>query len=276
MKKYCWVLAALLLVLLGFCCATERPEVRQDVSFLRNDFVILEVKSTRSKEYNWGGQEYIGMFFRQGEDYYLTSSIPDYTDGSSPHFVKYLGQNVVMISHGLAVENGRLVAEYFNAYPKDDDPRNDKCGEWKKASVPFGDFYGREHVSVPLPENIPLEEEYSKKYGVGGFFKLNEPAIESLIPKLKTYIRTNDSAAFADLILYPMYSGFVDSKGQGIWLENADDFIKYYPRIFSSHTLNELLNLADDDLFCNWQGLMINNRIWLFGRTNGKIYFKKL
>ncbi len=272
MKNNYWLIVVLLLVLLGFGCTPERPEARQDVSFLRDDFVILEVKSTRSAEYNWGGREYIGMFFRQGDDYYLTSSIPDYTDGSSPHFVKYLGKNVMMISHGLAVEDGRLVAEYFNV----DAPRNNGCEEWKKVSVPFGDFYGRVHTSEPLPENISLEGEYSEKYGVGGFSKDHEPTIESLIPRLKKYIRTNDSAAFANLILYPMYSGIVDSDGKGIWLENADDFIKYYPRIFSSHTLDELLDLADDDLFCNWQGLMINRHMWLFPGIEGKIYFKKL
>ena len=144
-----------------------------------------------------------------------------------------------------------------------------KQGEdWHEVGVPFGDFFGDTHTSKMKFWEYSLAEPYSEKYGVAGVLKREDAAVEAFLPTLQKHLRNNDADAISKMIIYPIHIG-------DRWFENRHEFLKYYPRIFTEEKKQELLELQNKDMLCNYKGLMFSYGLW-FSPIDDKAYFDVL
>ena len=236
----------------GCCCPEKTPEL-----------TVIEFASSRDSNYNFGGRQYLVLLCKQGENYFLQSHIPDDTGQNRTVFARNMGKNVLIASNGLTFENGQMTVEY-----------RDNNENWHKARVPFGDFYGDKHVSqVKFIEDLP-NEPVSDKYRPAGVFKKEEQALETFLPTLQKHIRNNDADAISKMLTYPAEINIMDI--DACYLETRDEFLKYYPHIFTEKVKKNLLKLQNKDIFCNHTGFMINSGMWFYIGGDGKAYFYAL
>ena len=137
------------------------------------------------------------------------------------------------------------------------------CG--KKVSVPFGDVYGGIHVSEMPPYK---KSRYSKKYGVCGALEKDDAAIESCLPTLQKLLRRDDAEALADMMIYPIPVNIGFSL---TFIKNREEFVKFYPRLFTPTRKREILKLPVTDIFCNYKGLMLDRGLWFTIATDGSV-----
>ena len=235
----------------GCCCPEKTPEL-----------TVIEFASSRDSNYNFGGRQYLVLLCKQGENYFLQSHIPDDTGQNRTVFARNLGKNVLIASNGLTFENGQMTVEY-----------RDNNENWHKARVPFGDIYGDKHVSqVKFSLELP-SEPYSEKYGVAGVLKREEPIVEKFLVTLQKHIRNNDADAISKMIIYPAEIRVPDI--DICYLENRDDFLKYYPHIFTEEIKKNLLKLQNKDIICTGEGLRFYCilSMWFQISIDGKAYF---
>lgn len=239
-------------IFISGCCYQERfPEM-----------TVIEFASSRDSNYNFGGRQYLVLLCKQGENYFLQSHIPDYTEELRTVFSHYLGKNVSIASNGLTFENGQMTVEY-----------RDNNENWHKARVPFGDFYGDKHVSqVKFIEDLP-NEPVSDKYRPAGVFKKEEQALETFLPTLQKHIRNNDADAISKMLTYPAEINIMDI--DACYLETRDEFLKYYPQIFTEEIKKNLLKLQNKDIICTSEGLRFYciRSMWFQISIDGKAYF---
>lgn len=219
--------------------------------------MIIQFASSRDAEYNFSGRTYLVLLYKQGEDYFFQSHIPDYTEEDRTVFSHYLGKNALIASNGLQFEDGQMTVEYRDSNEK-----------WHKVGVPFGDFFGDKHTSQMKFSKYSPYEPSSEKYGAAGVEKREEPVVEAFLPTLQKHIRNNDADAISKMIIYPIGAG-------DIWLENRHEFLKYYPRMFTEEKKQELLELQNKDIFCNSKGLMFSHGMWFYP-CGDKAYFTVL
>ena len=242
-----FLVAAIAALFTSGCCCKDKEQ----------EFTIIEFASSQDAEYKFAGRKYLVLLYKQGEDYFLQSHIPDYTEEVRTVFSHYLGKNVLIASNGLQFEDGQITVEYRDSNEK-----------WHKVGVPFGDFYGDTHTSKMKFWEYSFAEPYSEKYGVAGVLKREEPAVEAFLPTLQKHLRNNDADAISKMIIYPIDAG-------DIWLENRHEFLKYYPRIFTEEKKQELLELQNKDMLRNYKGLMFSHGMW-FSPIDDKAYFNVL
>ena len=247
------VLLVATVIFISGCCYQEKfPEM-----------TVIEFASSRDSNYNFGGRQYLVLLCKQGENYFLQSHIPDDTGQNRTVFARNMGKNVLIASNGLTFENGQMTVEY-----------RDNNENWHKARVPFGDFYGDKHVSqVKFIEDLP-NEPVSDKYRPAGVFKKEEQALETFLPTLQKHIRNNDADAISKMLTYPAEINIMDI--DACYLETRDEFLKYYPHIFTEKVKKNLLKLQNKDIFCNHTGFMINSGMWFYIGGDGKAYFYAL
>ena len=246
-KTIIFLVAAIAALFISGCCCKDKEQ----------EITVLVFASSRDAEYNFAGRKYLFLIYKQGEDYFFQSHIPDYTEKSPMVFSRYLGKNVGFISNWHQFENGRMTIEYCDSNEK-----------WHKVEVPFGDFYGDKHVSqMKFSEDSPHEPS-SEKYYPAGISKRDEPAVENILPTLQKHLRNNDADAISKMIIYPIHIG-------DRWFENRHEFLKYYPRIFTEEKKQELLELQNKDMLCNYKGLMFSYGLW-FSPIDDKAYFDVL
>ena len=221
---------------------------------------VTVIRSVRSYEppYNWCDRRYVVTLFRQGDRFFLRSRIEGtcYSRGGS--FLRDLGKNIEISPRGLFFENGAMAVEY----------RAPGAEKWRKARVPFGDVYGSTHISEMPPYR---ESKPSEKYGVCGVSEEDDAVIESCIPTVQSLIRRDDAEGLSLMMRYPLAASFIEQD----FVENREEFVKLYPRLFPPERKREILNLRKDEIFCSYKGLMINGGMWFFV-TDGKIYFNYL
>jgi hypothetical protein len=240
------LLAAVGIFISGCCYQEKFPEL-----------TVINFASSRDANHNFGRRTYLVMLYKQNGNYFLQSHIPDHKEQVRIVFTRELGKNIVIDAAGLKLKNGQMTVEYQASN-----------GEWRTAGVPFGDFYGDKHISeVKSIEYLPYEP-VSEKYGVAGVSKQEELGVENFLPELQKHIRNNDANAISKMIIYPI-------EWHDVWLENRHDFLKYYPQIFTEKVKKDLLKLQNKDIFCNYQGFMINFGMWFHIGGNGKAYFFK-
>ena len=246
------LLVATVIFISGCCYQEKFPEM-----------TVIEFASNWDSNYNFGGRPYLVLLCKQGENYFLQSHIPDDTGQNRTVFARNLGKNVLIASNGLTFEDGQMTVEYRDCNEK-----------WHNARVPFGDFYGDKHVSqVKFIEELP-NEPVSDKYRPAGVLKREEQALETFLPTLKKHIRNNDADAISKMLIYPIR---VSCPAIGdIWLEKRQEFLKYYPQIFTEKVKKNLLKLQNKDIFCNHTGFMINFGMWVYIDGDGKAYFYAL
>ena len=230
-----------------FCggCSSPKIEIIQSCDNFSEDSV-----------YNWGGSDFECRLYREGNRYYLESKLLGTCAYLGNTFVKDLGRSIKLDRRGLFFgSDGRMHIEYF-----------DRNGRKCDASVPFGDIFGDKHISdTQYTKELP-GEPYSEKYGVAGVLKREEPIIEEFLPALQKHIRNNDADAISKMLRYPLVA-------RDVCLENRQDFLKYYPYIFTELIKTKLLKLQNKDIFCNYKGLMINYGMWFHLGGDDKAYF---
>ena len=251
-REYLIFFIAAVVSIAGCCCPEKTPEL-----------TVIEFASSWDSNYNFGGRPYLVLLCKQGENYFLQSHIPDDTGQNRTVFARNMGKNVLIASNGLTFENGQMTVEY-----------RDNNENWHKARVPFGDFYGDKHVSqVKFIEDLP-NEPVSDKYRPAGVFKKEEQALETFLPTLQKHIRNNDADAISKMLTYPAEINIMDI--DACYLETRDEFLKYYPQIFTEKVKKNLLKLQNKDIFCNHTGFMINSGMWFYIGGDGKAYFYAL
>ena len=152
-------------------------------------------------------------------------------------------------------KDGRMHIEYLNN-------KDEKCD----SSVPFGVFLGDKHVSEVQFAEIPSNQPYSEKYGAAVVLKEEEPIIEAFLPTLQEHIRNDNAEAISKMFIYPIEISIFK-------LENHQDFLKYYPQIFTEELKNDILKLENKDIFCNYKGMMLYSGMWFCLYYDDKVYF---
>ena len=209
--------------------------------------------------YGWGGGHFKCRLYRKGSSHYLESRLLWTYARMGNTFVKYLGENIKLDRRGLFFgDDGRMHVEYF-----------DRHGKKHDASVPFGDIHGDKHVSLMPPRGELPRGPFSKKYNAAGITKEEEHIIEEFLPTLQKHVRNDDAEAISKMLIYPITA-------RVFWLENRQDFLKYYPQIFTKVVKANLLKLQNKDIFCNYKGLMINYGMWFCLGADDKAYFYAL
>ena len=242
---------AAVIFIAGCCCQEKTPEL-----------TVVEFASSRDSIYNFRGRQYLVLLCKQGENYFLQSHIPDDTGQNRTVFARNLGKNVLIASNGLTFENGQMTVEY-----------RDSNENWHKARVPFGDFYGDKHISqVKFIEDLP-NEPVSDKYRPAGVLKKEEQALETFLPTLQKHIRNNDADAISKMLTYPAEINIMDI--DACYLETRDEFLKYYPHIFTEEVKKNLLKLQNKDIICTGEGLRFYCvlSVWFQISIDGKAYF---
>ena len=245
------VVAIAALFISGCCCKDKEQEI-----------TVLAFASSRDAEYNFAGRKYLFLIYKQGENYFFQSHISDYTEKSPMVFSRNLGKNVGFISNWHQFENGRMTIEYCDSNEK-----------WHKVGVPFGDFYGDKHVSqMKFSEDSPHEPS-SEKYYPAGISKRDEPAVENILPTLQKHLRNNDADAISKMLTYPAEINIMDI--DACYLETRDEFLKYYPHIFTEEIKKNLLKLQNKDIICTGEGLRFYCilSMWFQISIDGKAYF---
>ena len=239
-------------VFISGCCCKDKEQ----------EFMIIRFASSRDAEYNFGGRTYLFLIYKQGEDYFFQSHIPDYTEKDRIVFSRYLGKNVGFISSWQKFENGRMTIEYC-----------DSNENWHEIGVPFGDFYGDKHVSQVKPIKESPTEPSSEKYYPAGILKREEAAVENILPTLQKHIRNNDADAISKMIIYPADISTLDI--DACYLETRDEFLKYYPQIFTEEVKKNILESQNKDIICTSEGLRFEffPIMWFHIGIDGKAYF---
>lgn len=221
---------------------------------------VIVIRSARSYEppYNWRERRYVVTLFRRGDRVFLRSRIEGSYYNLGGVFLRDLGKNAEISPRGLFFENGAMAVEY----------RPPGVKKWRKAKVPFGDVYGRTHISEMPPYR---ESKPSGKYGVCGACEEDDAVIESCIPTVQRLIRRDDAEGLSLMMRYPLAASFVEQD----FVENREEFVELYPRLFPPERKRAILKLRKDEIFCNYKGLMINGGMWFFV-ADGRIYFKCL
>ena len=213
--------------------------------------------TSRHREYNWGGTDYLVLVYEQDGRHFLQSFI---SGRGSATFNRDLGRNVMRWSNGLFFRDGKMCVEY-----------TDGNGKERTASVPFGDFYGDIHISEMPGRPLSAATQYNKKYADALVLQKDEAAIEAFLPTLQKHLRSDDAKSISLMVRYPVEAEI--SEGKRIWLEDRNDFLKYYPVIFTGSRKRKLLNLQNKDLRRAAGELLIGPRMRFFVASNGKAYF---
>ncbi|MGN7760531.1 hypothetical protein [Paenibacillus sp. 22594] len=109
-----------------------------------------------------------------------------------------------------------------------------------------------------------MSSDSNNPYEVAG---IDDPAeFTAYFSKLQKAVKDNKPAEVADLISYPMNLN-KDNKQYVIY--NKQEFIKKYDRIFTSLVRDILLAQKVDNLFMNYQGVMVGDGdLWMGVRNN--------
>lgn len=221
----------------------EFPIVFQD------NFKIIDLLSTE-KYYNFWGAVILN-----GNDYYLVSGI---VGNEKMKWCKFLGRNILIddFKDGLHIDNGRLKIGYCI------NPGNKDLSEWFSASVPFGCFFGSTYES-DFPFNSRTSLEISDKYGqYPSVYKEEDSALESFVPTVVQYLKDDNADAMAELFIYPISLQYIeDGYSYPVILENADDFKKYYGRIFTERIKSHILEYNNEDINIHPQGIRIGRGV---------------
>ena len=104
---------------------------------------------------------------------------------------------------------------------------------------------------------------------------LKESEVRPFVELLKSVVEKQDKVKLSTLIHYPLrvYSDNEKNRKRLV-INNPKQFLKHYDFIINKRVKDAILNQSVDDLFCNYQGVMIDNgEVW-FNKTrdNDSLY----
>jgi hypothetical protein len=114
--------------------------------------------------------------------------------------------------------------------------------------------------------------EYGKRYAVA-VGTLSDQDVESFASKAQGYIVSDDKQQLAEVIAYPINVKINDKVTK---IQNKDDFIKNYDKIFHSNFKQAISTASTKYMFANWQGIMFGEgsyNVWIneVAPTNEKL-----
>jgi hypothetical protein len=125
-------------------------------------------------------------------------------------------------------------------------------GTWisadNKVSYPF---------KLSLKSIIP-GAEYEKRYAVA-VGTLSDQDVENFASKIQGYVINDDKQQLAEVIAYPINVKINDKVTK---IQNKDDFIKSYDKIFHSNYKQAISNASTKYMFANWQGVMFGEGLY--------------
>ncbi|MBB6214274.1 hypothetical protein HNQ80_000343 [Anaerosolibacter carboniphilus] len=137
-------------------------------------------------------------------------------------------------------------------------------GTWtstdNKKSYPF---------MLSLKSNLP-GVEYGKRYGVATD-TTSDQDVENFVSKIQGYVINDNKEQLAEEIQYPIT---VKINDKATTIQNKDDFIKNYDKIFYPNYKQVMSNAFTKYMFANWKGIMFgtgSDNIWIneVTSTNG-------
>lgn len=122
-------------------------------------------------------------------------------------------------------------------------------------------FFFFAHVSYAQTH---LNADQEKACQING---INYQLSIQFIEHLQTAIKTDNKRMIANMGNYPILFNYHSNK---IYIRHKNNFIKMYPKIFSSKMKAEIINQDPNDIFCNYKGAMIANGMIWFNTTNNQ------
>jgi hypothetical protein len=106
----------------------------------------------------------------------------------------------------------------------------------------------------------------SNKYEVTGI--QDAAAAEKFFGDLQAAVAKDDRSKVASMINYPL---FVQISGRKVKLQKSADVLKQYDVVFNHRVKEAVAQQKVEELFVNWQGVMIGNgEIWFNQLSNSK------
>ena len=85
--------------------------------------------------------------------------------------------------------------------------------------------------------------------------------IQEFLDKLKTDSRAGNQSALSNRIHFPLRTNI---DGSFVFIQNECDFLFHADHIFNSGVRSVIEEQSFDDLFCNYQGIMLGNgEVWI-------------
>ncbi|MCT4613087.1 MAG: hypothetical protein N4A47_06940 [Clostridia bacterium] len=105
--------------------------------------------------------------------------------------------------------------------------------------------------------NIITETE--NKYLVAGIE--DSASFENTFKAIKEVIKEDNSEELEKYIIYPL---IVHDNGKTIEIEDKEMFVNKYEEIVTNKIKESIINQKEEDLFVNYQGVMVGNgEVWL-------------
>ena len=103
-------------------------------------------------------------------------------------------------------------------------------------------------------------EPAADRFAVAG---ITAAQARSMLEALQNGLRTDDRARIAELVEYPLR---VNSSGTHKVISGRSEFLSNFSSVFTSEIRQQVLAQQFDQLFVNWQGVMLGNgAIWFSG-----------
>ncbi|MTI57399.1 hypothetical protein [Geosporobacter ferrireducens] len=115
--------------------------------------------------------------------------------------------------------------------------------------------------TLSLISNLP-GAEYGKRYAIAAL-KASDQDVENFINKVQDYVMNNKKEQLSKQISYPIT---VKIDGKATTIQNKDDFIKHYDKIFYLDYKQVIGSASTKYMFANWQGIMFgtgSSNIWI-------------
>jgi hypothetical protein len=113
---------------------------------------------------------------------------------------------------------------------------------------------------VMFQATVVTAADVEGRFAVAG---LEESAVHAFLTELQAAVRAGNASKLADLVSYPLP---VNTGGHADAIRTKAQFVKRYSDIIDSVTAKAILNQRFEDLFSNWQGVMIGSgNVWLSG-----------
>ena len=115
--------------------------------------------------------------------------------------------------------------------------------------------------ATPISDTI---QEGKNPFEVAGI--QNPKAALTVFEALKAAIAQGNKAEVANHILYPLH---VNNENDKRLIQTRGEFVKQYDTIITQSIKDAIANQSAEELFANYQGIMIGNgEIWLGGSTD--------
>lgn len=110
-------------------------------------------------------------------------------------------------------------------------------------------------------KSIAPGAEYGKRYGVAT--TESDQNVENFVSEIQSDVIHDRKEQLAEVVVYPIH---VKMNGKETTLQNQDDFIKNYDKVFYPNFKQILSHAFTKYMFANWRGIMFGtdlNNIWI-------------